>query len=46
METIALNVEYDFKDKEKLARYLAGISAELDDSAMLALDPTFDTDSD
>jgi aromatic ring hydroxylase len=46
METIALNVEYDFKDKEKLARYLAGISAELDDSAMLALNPTFDTDSD
>ena len=45
METIALNVEYDFEDKKNLARYLAGISTDLDDSAMLKMKPTFDTDS-
>jgi aromatic ring hydroxylase len=37
METIALNLEYDYKDKIKLARYLAGIDKEVDDSAMLAM---------
>ena len=45
METIALNIEYDFEDKKNLARYLAGISTDLDDSAMLEMKPTLDTDS-
>lgn len=35
METIALNLEYDFEDKKQLARYLAGIITEPDDSALL-----------
>jgi hypothetical protein len=35
METIALNLEYDFEDKKQLARYLAGIIIEPDDSALL-----------
>ena len=39
METIALNAEYDFNDKKKLARYLAGLDPELDDTALLSLEP-------
>jgi aromatic ring hydroxylase len=39
METIALNIGYDFKDKKALARYLAGIDGDLDDSAMRDLEP-------
>jgi aromatic ring hydroxylase len=39
METIALNIGYDFKDKKRLARYLAGIDKDLDDSAMRSLEP-------
>ena len=39
METIALNIGYDFKDKKQLARYLAGIDKDLDDSAMRDLEP-------
>ncbi len=38
-ETIALNAEYDYADKKKLARYLAGIDEELDDSTLLDLEP-------
>jgi aromatic ring hydroxylase len=45
METIALNIEYDFEDKKNLARYLAGISADLDDSTILNMNPIFDVDS-
>jgi len=41
METIALNVEYDFESKKDLARYLAGINPELDDSKDLTSYPTF-----
>ena len=41
METIALNIGYDFKDKKRLARYLAGIDKELDDSAMRTMEPKF-----
>ena len=39
METIALNIGYDFDDKKRLARYLAGIDKELDDSEMRKLEP-------
>ena len=41
METIALNAEYDFNDKKKLARYLAGLEEEADDSAILNIEPSF-----
>jgi len=41
METIALNLGFDYKDRRTLARYLAGINNELDDSKLLALEPTF-----
>lgn len=43
METIALNGDYNYERKKKLARYLAGIDPEFDDSADLALEPTFGT---
>jgi hypothetical protein len=43
METIALNLDYNYEQKKKLARYLAGIDPEFDDSADLALEPTFGT---
>jgi aromatic ring hydroxylase len=41
METIALSLEYDFETRKDLARYLAGIKAELDDSRERNLEPTF-----
>ena len=41
METIALNLEYDFEDKKQLARYLAGIITEPDDSALLKQNATW-----
>lgn len=41
METIALGIDYDFEDKKQLARYLAGIDEELDDSKWLDSEPTF-----
>lgn len=41
METIALNLEYDFDEKRRLGRYLAGIDQEFDDSKALQLEPTF-----
>jgi len=39
METIALNIGYDFEDKKSVARYLAGISESLDDSRMRDMEP-------
>jgi len=39
METIALNIGYDFEDKKSVARYLAGISESLDDSKMRDMEP-------
>jgi len=39
METIALNLGYDYEDKKRLARYLAGIDETLDDSALVGLEP-------
>jgi len=39
METIALNLGYDYEDKKKLARYLAGIDKTLDDAKLLSLEP-------
>ena len=41
METIALNAEYNFEDKKKLARYLAGLEQAADDSAILDIEPTY-----
>jgi aromatic ring hydroxylase len=43
METIALNLGYDFEDKKRLAQYLAGINKDLDDSKMRDQEPTFGT---
>ena len=41
METIALNIGYDYEERKKLARYLAGIDTKLDDSKMRSQEPTF-----
>jgi len=41
METITLNAEYDFESKKNIARYLAGINKELDQSKDLEIKPTF-----
>lgn len=41
METIALNIGYDYDERKRLARYLAGIDTELDDSKMRSLEPSF-----
>lgn len=41
METIALNLDYNFEDKKNVARYLAGIEENLDDSEILKLEPTY-----
>jgi aromatic ring hydroxylase len=41
METIALGIEYDYDSRRRLARYLAGIDEEFDDSKEIALQPTF-----
>ncbi|MBN2397711.1 MAG: aromatic ring hydroxylase, partial [Deltaproteobacteria bacterium] len=41
METIALNIGYDYDERKRLARYLAGIDAEFDDSRMRSLEPSF-----
>ena len=43
METISLNLEYDYEDKKRVARYLAGIDSELDDSSMRDMEPTCGT---
>jgi hypothetical protein len=41
METIALNQEYDYETRKRLARYLSGIDQEFDDFADLWNEPTF-----
>ena len=43
METIALNLDYDFDEKKRLGRYLSGIDETFDDSRALGLEPTFGT---
>lgn len=40
METIALNIGYDYEDKKRVARYLAGIDEDLDDSRLRDLKPS------
>jgi aromatic ring hydroxylase len=39
METIALNQEYDYESKKNIAKYLAGINQELDQSKDLKREP-------
>ena len=39
METIALNQEYDYESKKNIAKYLAGINKELDQSKDLKKEP-------
>ena len=41
MESIALGIDYDYEDKKRLARYLAGIEDELDDTKLLDDEPAF-----
>jgi len=41
METITLNAEYDYESKKNIAKYLAGICSELDQSKDLSIKPTF-----
>lgn len=41
METIALNLGFDYDERKRLARYLAGIDKEFNDSNSLAIEPTF-----
>jgi len=41
METIALNQEYDYESKKNVAKYLAGINQELDQSKDLKREPVF-----
>ena len=43
METISLSMDYDFEDKKNLARFLAGIDPELDDSKLRDEKPTLGT---
>ncbi|MFW6150388.1 MAG: hypothetical protein ACOC6A_02530, partial [Chloroflexota bacterium] len=43
METIALNIDYDYEARKRIARYLAGIDKELDQSEELDRQPTFGT---
>lgn len=40
METISLNAEYDYESKKNIARYLAGIDKELDQSKALREKPS------
>ncbi len=41
METITLNAEYDYESRKDLAKYLAGIGKELDQSKELDMKPAF-----
>lgn len=41
METITLNIEYDYESKKNIAKYLAGINKSLDQSKELGVEPTF-----
>ena len=40
METITLNLEYDYESKKNIAEYLAGIKKELDQSKELHREPS------
>ena len=42
METISLGMDYDFEDKKNVAKYLAGIDEELDDTKMRREMPAID----
>jgi len=39
METIALNLEYDYESRKNIAKYLAGIDKELNQSKLLKTEP-------
>ena len=41
METISLNLEYDYESRKNIAKYLSGINKELDQSKLLKEKPTF-----
>lgn len=41
METIALNLGFDYGQRRDVARYLAGIEDDLDDSKLLNMNPAF-----
>jgi len=41
METIALNIDYDYNARKNVARYLAGLDEELDQTKDLQMEPTF-----
>jgi len=41
METIALNIDYDYEFRKNVAKYLAGINKELDQTKILKEKPTF-----
>lgn len=41
METITLNIEYNYESKKNIAKYLAGIDKALDQSKDLEVKPTF-----
>jgi len=41
METITLNIEYNYESKKNIAKYLAGINKALDQSKDLEVKPTF-----
>jgi len=41
METIALNIDYDYDARRNVARYLAGLDKELDQTKDLQTEPTF-----
>ncbi|MFC1987006.1 4-hydroxyphenylacetate 3-hydroxylase family protein [Chloroflexota bacterium] len=42
MESIALNTEYDYESKKNIAKYLAGINKELDQTKELDIEPNLD----
>jgi len=44
METIALNLEYDYEARKNIAKYLAGIDKELDQSKFLKTEPNLSAD--
>jgi len=41
METIALNIDYDYDARKNVARYLAGLDEALDQTKGLKMEPTF-----
>jgi aromatic ring hydroxylase len=40
METITLNAEYDYESKKDIAKYLAGVTKDLDQSKLLKEKPS------